>query len=165
MKKNVNIFSALSLICLFLMSSQLSAQVSINNKNCIGVWKTIDDETQKTKSHVQIFKKGNKVHAKIVKLLDPQTLKDSGEKRFEDIKCDKCPVGHGKDEHTVGLEMMWDMEQYSDKWGGGSIMDPKKGKIYTCTMWMDPEDSSGNTLKVRGWIAFFHRTQTWHRIK
>ena len=99
-----------------------------------------------------------------MKLLDPQTLKDSGEKRFEDIKCTKCPSDHGKDQNMIGLEMIWDMYKSSDKWKGGSIMDPKKGKVYTCTMWMDEDDSTGNTLKVRGWFAFIYRTQTWYRI-
>lgn len=150
--------------CLMLMSFSLSAQTSVNGKNCVGVWKTIDDETGRTKSHVEIFKKGSKYHAKIVKLLDEQTLKDSGEKQFEDIKCDKCPADHGKGSPLYGLEMIWDMEEASDKWKGGSIMDPKKGKVYTCTMWMDDSDSDGNTLSVRGWVGFFYRTQTWYRV-
>ena len=165
MKKNKNIICAISMICFLLISFNISSQVSINNKNCIGVWKTVDDETNRTKSHVQIYKKGNKIHAKIIKLLDEQSLKDSGEERFEDIKCDKCPADHGKDQHTVGLEIVWDMYQSSDKWKGGSIMDPKKGKVYTCTMWMDSEDKKGDTLYVRGWVAMFYRTQKWYRIK
>ena len=155
----------LTLMLAMFFSFGLTAQVSMNGKDCIGVWKTVDDETGRTKSHVQIFKKGDKYHAKIIKLLDPQTLKDSGEKRFEDIKCTKCPEDRGQGKHMIGLEMIWDMYASSDKWKGGSIMDPKKGKIYTCTMWMDDEDSSGNTLKVRGWVAMFYRTQTWYRIK
>lgn len=154
----------LTLMLAMFFSFGLTAQVSMNGKDCIGVWKTVDDETGRTKSHVQIFKIGDKYHAKIIKLLDPQTLKDSGEKSFEDIKCTKCPADRGKDKKMIGLEMIWDMEKGSDKWSGGSIMDPKKGKIYTCTMWMDDEDSTGNTLKVRGWVAMFYRTQTWYRI-
>ena len=165
MKNNASIFCMFAMVCLFLISFDVSAQISINKKNCIGTWRTVDDETGNTKSHVQIFKKGDKIYAKIIKLLDPQSLADSGEKRFEDIKCDKCPDGHGKDEHTIGLEMVWDMYESSDKWKGGSIMDPKKGKVYTCTMWMDSEDKDGDTLYVRGWIAMFYRTQKWYRVK
>ena len=165
MNKITNIFNLLTFLGMLLMFSNLSAQVSINGKNCIGVWKTIDDETGRTKSHVEIFKKGDKIHAKVIKLLDPKTLTDNNVKRFEDVICTKCPVGRGKDKHLLGLEMIWDMYQSSDKWKGGSIMDPKKGKVYTCTMWMDDSDSKGNTLMVRGWVAMFYRTQTWYRIK
>jgi uncharacterized protein (DUF2147 family) len=35
-------------------------------------------------------------------------------------------------------------------------MDPKKGTVYDCKMWIE----DGN-LQVRGYIAFFFRTQTW----
>lgn len=165
MKRITHLFSIVAVGCLMLLSTSSYAQVSVNGKDCIGVWKTVDDETGRTKSHVEIFKKGNKYHAKIIKLLDEQTLKDSGEKRFEDIKCKKCPSDHGKDQPLYGLEMIWGMEKASDKWKGGSIMDPKKGKVYTCTMWMDDSDSSGNTLSVRGWVAMFYRTQTWYRVR
>lgn len=165
MKRIAHLFSLVALGCLMFMSSSISAQTSINGKDCIGIWKTVDDETGRTKSHVEIFKKGDKYHAKIVKLLDEQTLKDSGEKRFEDIKCTKCPSDHGLNKTLYGLEMIWDMEKASDKWKGGSIMDPKKGKVYTCTMWMDEANSSGDQLSVRGWVGFFYRTQTWYRVK
>ncbi len=165
MKKIANIFSIIAVACMLMMTSGLSAQISVNGKNCIGVWKTVDDETGRTKSHVQIFKKGDKIHAKIIKLLDQQTLKDAGVSRFEDVKCEKCPADRGKDKPIIGLEMIWDMYGSSDKWKGGSIMDPKKGKVYSCTMWMDESDKTGNTLKVRGWVAMFYRTQTWYRVK
>lgn len=165
MKSITHLFSTLALACMLISTTNLQAQVSVNGKSCIGTWKTVDDETGRTKSHVQIFKKGDKYHAKIIQLLDEQTLKDSGEKRFEDIKCDKCPANHGKDQPTIGLEIIWDMSQASNKWSGGSIMDPKSGKVYTCTMWMADSDKTGNTLMIRGWVAMFYRTQTWYRVE
>jgi len=163
MKKRTTSFNLLIVVCI-LITNHLFAQTSINGKNIIGVWKTIDDETGRTKSHVQVYKKGAYYYGKIIKLLDPETLKNSGEKRFEDVKCDQCPSDHGKDQPTIGLEILWDMSATSTKWKGGSIMDPKKGKIYTCTIWMDDSDLEGNTLKVRGWVALFYRTQTWYRV-
>lgn len=164
MKLITRLLGMAMLACLVFSTTTVSAQVSINGKDCIGVWKTVDDETGRTKSHVQIFKKGSKYYAKIIKLLDERTLKDAGVERFEDVMCQACPADRGKDKPIIGLEMIWDMEKSSDKWKGGSIMDPKKGKTYTCTMWMDDSDSKGNTLKVRGWVAMFYRTQTWYRV-
>lgn len=164
MKKSINFLSIGVFFLALMFVSSTQAQVSVNGKNCLGTWKTVDDETGRTKSHVQIFKEGNKYHAKIVKLLDPQTLKDSGKKTFEEVTCTKCPSAHGKGTKMLGLKMLWDMEEDGDKWGDGKIMDPKKGKIYGCTMWLDDADKKGDTLKVRGWVAFIFRTQTWYRI-
>ena len=155
--------------CLFslllLITLTPSAQVSINGKSCLGTWKTIDDETGVTKSTVKVFKKGNLYYGKVLKILDPDALKDSGKDRYEDILCDECPEGKGKDQPIMGLEIIWKMEKRSDKWSVGNIMDPENGKIYTCTMWLDDDDKEGNTLKVRGWLAFFFRTQTWYRVE
>lgn len=165
MKKLTSGVFMLAVALMFVVSNSLSAQVSVNGKDCVGIWKTVDDETGRTKSHVQIYKKGSNYHAKIIKLLDSQTLKDSGKSSFDQITCDKCPDGRGKGGKMIGTEIIWDMEKESDKWAGGKIMDPKKGKIYTCTMWMDDSDSSGDKLSVRGWVGFFYRTQSWYRVK
>jgi uncharacterized protein (DUF2147 family) len=153
-------FSALFIICFFINTS-VSAQTSINGKDSAGIWKTIDDETGVTKSLVEIYKKGNTYNAKIVKLLDKQTLLNMGEKRFEDILCKKCPLDHGKNEKLLGLEIIWDMQKTARKYKGGKVMDPADGKTYSCTMWMEDE----NTLKVRGWLTILYRTQTWYRVK
>ena len=44
------------------------------------------------------------------------------------------------------------------KWEGGKIYNPKNGKTYKCSIWLD-----GNNLKVRGYVAMFYETQTWTR--
>lgn len=152
----------LFVLCL-IFTNVLVAQISINGKDCIGTWKTIDDETGVTKSTVKIYKNGDLYFGKVLTILDPDALIDSGKDRYEDILCDECPEGRGKDQPIMGLEIVWDMEEGSDKLSGGKIMDPENGKIYTCTIWLDKDDQEGNTLKVRGWLAFFFRTQTWYR--
>ena len=82
----------------------------------------------RTKSHIEIFKKGAKYHGKIIKLLDPETLKNSGKERFEDIKCDQCPADYGINQPLIGLEIVKNMQQKRSKYAGGSIIDPKKRK-------------------------------------
>ena len=163
MKRIISLSNIIVFVFL-LITTTLFAQTSINEKDIVGVWKTIDDETGRTKSHIKIYKKGAKYHGKIIKLLDPETLKNSGKERFEDIKCDQCPAEYGVNQPLVGLEIVKNMQQKRNKYAGGNIIDPKKGKVYTCTIWMDDSDSEGNTLKVRGWVAMFYRTQTWHRV-
>ena len=43
-----------------------------------------------------------------------------------------------------------------DKWEGGKIYNPKNGKTYKCSIWLE-----GNNLKVRGYVAMFYETQVW----
>jgi uncharacterized protein (DUF2147 family) len=152
-------------IILIIISHSAMSQTEISGKDIVGIWQTIDDEEGKTKSQVQVYKKGDKYVGKIVKLIDPQILKDAEKERFEDVMCDECPRDHGKDKPLLGLEMLWDMQKLADKYGEGQIMDPKNGKVYDCTIWLDDSDKSGNTLKVRGWILFLYRTQTWYRVE
>jgi hypothetical protein len=50
-----------------------------------------------------------------------------------------------------------------DKFGGGTILDPRDGKIYKATMKVTPD---GQTLVVRGYIGFelLGKNQYWTRL-
>ncbi|RZJ68171.1 MAG: DUF2147 domain-containing protein, partial [Flavobacterium sp.] len=52
-----------------------------------------------------------------------------------------------------------DGSEYTD----GDILDPVKGKLYSCTIELDGKDK----LNVRGYmgISLLGRTQTWSRVK
>lgn len=137
------------LFSLFFMASALAQDTSI-----VGKWKTIDDETNEPKSIVEIFEKDGKYFGKIVQLLKER--EDGRESR-----CYDCPEGDPrKDQPTLGMEILKDLEKTGDEYGSGTILDPQKGKIYTCKLWVE----DGN-LMVRGYIAFFFRTQTWYRVE
>tara|TARA_R110002126_G_scaffold291772_2_gene457575 strand:+ start:36166 stop:36648 length:483 start_codon:yes stop_codon:yes gene_type:complete len=159
--KIVTLVFNVSLITCFLITASLFGQTSVDGKDIIGVWKTIDDENGRTKAQVEIYKKKEKYCGKIITLLDKQTLINKGKKNFEDIICEECPEEHGKNEKLLGLEIIWDMTKTPKKYKSGTIMDPADGKTYSCTMWMEDE----NTLKVRAWLTVFYRTQTWYRVK
>ena len=121
----------------------------------IGYWKTIDDETNKPKSIVQIYEVDGKLHAKVIKLFrEPD--------EDQDPHCDKCK-GDKKGVRVIGMEMMWGLEKDDDEWDGGKILDPKNGKEYSCYITLEDE----NTLKVRGFIGFslIGRTQYWYRAE
>ena len=122
-----------------------------NAQNVIGKWKTIDDETGKAKSVVELFVKDGKLYGKIVKLLNNDDL---------DPICYKC-TGKKKDQKIIGMQIIEGLKKKGSKWeGDDGILDPGKGKIYDCKMWVD-----GQELKVRGYLGPFYRTQTWYRLK
>lgn len=117
----------------------------------IGVWKTIDDETGKEKSQVEIYEENGKLHGKVIKLLDADSE-----------VCTTCS-GDRKNQPLVGMKIMWDMVQKGDVWKNGKIFSPTKDTTYKCKIWFD--DKSGKEMKLRGYYYGFYRTQTWHRIK
>ncbi|WP_020532919.1 DUF2147 domain-containing protein [Flexithrix dorotheae] len=119
----------------------------------IGKWKTIDDETGKEKSIVEFYMKGDKLHAKINKLIDPSE---------PDPVCEECDEDDDRyNKKVIGMEIVRDLEKDDDEWNGGTVLDPENGKVYTCKVWLEDE----KTLKLRGYVAFFYRTQTWYRVE
>jgi uncharacterized protein (DUF2147 family) len=141
-------FSGLAAV-LFVIATLVSPDATAAAGNSpVGVWKTIDDESGKAKSHVKIYERDGKLYGKVTKLL----LRPGA-------KCDACE-GDDKGKPIEGMVVVWGLKQDGDEWEGGKIFDPKKGKTYRCKMWIE-----GGKLKVRGYAGPFFRTQTWHRIK
>ena len=110
-------------------------------ENIIGLWTTIDDETKEEKSVVQIYEYEGKVFGRVVKL-------------FKNV--DKTAVGIKGSPKIVGLDIIWDLEDKGERFKGGKILDPAKGKIYTSEAWRE-----GDNLILRGKIGPFGRNQKW----
>lgn len=113
-----------------------------------GRWTTIDDNTGKKKSVVEITITNGIASGRIVDVFDRSKVNST---------CTKCPDDRQNDP-IIGLEIIRNMERDDDEWDDGTILDPETGKIYDCKLWL--EDGA---LKVRGYVAFFFRTQTWVR--
>jgi len=117
----------------------------------VGKWKTIDDKDGTTKSIVFIFKSTNgKYYGKIEKLFkEPEKL------------CTECE-GSNKNQPILGMMIINNLVEKDNKLTGGTILDPKNGKVYKCL------ETGGEKLNVRGsldksgWIG---RSQTWIRVK
>lgn len=132
----------------------LAAVSFAQGTSIVGKWKTIDDDTNEPKSIVEIFERDGKIYGKIVKLF---------RKPDEDPNptCKSCADDDPRKDHPIiGMEIIKDMVKKGDEYSGGTILDPgdDSGDVYTCKLW--PEDGK---LMVRGYIAFFFRTQTWHK--
>lgn len=116
-----------------------------------GKWKTIDDESGKAKSIVEIWKKADgKYYGKISQLLI----------KPEHANCIECKDDR-KNKPLVGMEIIRGLKKDGAEFTGGSITDPKNGKSYKCTITRD-----GNKLNVRGYkgISIIGRTQTWQKV-
>jgi uncharacterized protein (DUF2147 family) len=123
------------------------------NHSVIGKWKTIDDETGKAKSIIEIYEKSGKIYGKVVEILDMEHKKDL---------CTNCD-NEDRNKPIVGMTIIKGLSKNGSEYGSGKILDPKNGKIYKCMMALEGNDK----LKVRGYIGFalIGRTQYWHRVK
>lgn len=136
--------------CLF--SSCLLAATT----NAIGKWETIDGKTQKPSSIIAITSKGSMVVGKIIKTFD-----GTSEKKVE--RCAACKDDR-KNKPIIGLEIIRGMQCQQDVCRGGTILDPRDGKIYKATMRVV---NGGKQLKVRGYlgVSLFGKTVVWNRYK
>ncbi|MBN2746653.1 MAG: DUF2147 domain-containing protein, partial [Bacteroidales bacterium] len=123
-----------------------------NSKPIEGQWKTIDDETGKPKSVVQIYKKSDgKLYGKIIKLYRSPN-------EDQNPSCNEC-TDYRKGKKIIGMEIITGLKKDGDEWyADDAILDPANGKIYDCKIWLDSENP--NKLYVRGYISFLYRTQT-----
>ena len=110
----------------------------------IGKWLTEAGDAK-----VEIYEANGKVNGKIVWLEKGPDTKDT----------------HNTDEKMrsrklMGVNILSGLTKKSEKWEGGRIYNPKNGKTYKCSIWLD-----GDKLKVRGYLGVFYETQTWKKAK
>ena len=117
-----------------------------------GRWKTIDDETGKVKSIVEIGRaQDGTLQGKVVEILHSA--------KGPNPTCDDCE-GANQGKPVQGMTILWGMRDEGDgEYGGGRILDPSKGKTYKSKLEMLGDDRLG----VSGCIAFFCRQQEWVR--
>ena len=84
----------LSSVFVFLWIGMLQAQ------SITGIWKTVDDETNEAKSHLELFIGDGKLYGKVVKLL----------KSAPDKLCDKCPAER-KNQPILGMIVLVEMKE------------------------------------------------------
>jgi uncharacterized protein (DUF2147 family) len=145
-KNHIIMFKKIALGLALSFSALASAQIE-------GRWKTIDDESGREKAVIEISKRSDgKYYGKIVQMLI----------KPENDLCIACPDDR-KNKAIVGLEIIRGLSKDDDEFNGGTILDPKKGKIYKCSITPEGADQ----LKVRGYIGFslLGRNQIWKRYK
>ena len=140
--------SALITVGLLLAANAFAADMTP-----VGTWTQIDDDTGKPKSIIEITEQPDGTLQAVVKQV---LFSDQGPNPI----CDKCD-GERHNKPVTGMTIMWGVKKDGDNlWDGGKILDPAKGKSYRVELSLRDD---GQKLDVKGFLLFFHRTQTWVR--
>ncbi|MEL7268981.1 MAG: DUF2147 domain-containing protein [Bacteroidota bacterium] len=138
---------------LVLVVGLVSCGFQLSAQTVFGKWKTIDDTSGEAKAIVEVYQKDNTLNAKILQIL---------EEGREDAVCIKCK-GDLKDKPVKGMHIIKDFKPNgTNEYKGTYLLDPENGTTYRGKLWLDEDNT--NRLKVRGYVAFLFRTQTWHRV-
>jgi uncharacterized protein (DUF2147 family) len=122
----------------------------------VGLWQAVDDDTKQPTGWFLI-----RDHAGVYDGIIAKMFLKPGEDPNE--ACVQCK----DDRHNhpwLGLEIIRGMKpEGENKYGRGTILDPRDGKIYKATMKVTPD---GQTLIVRGYIGFelLGQNQYWTRL-
>ncbi|EAR01571.1 DUF2147 domain-containing protein [Maribacter sp. HTCC2170] len=128
--------------------------LSAQSQSVFGKWKTIDDRTGKPKAVIDIYEKDGLMYGHVVKIL---------EEGKEDAVCSKCD-GDLKDKPVLGMTIIEAAKENNNgEWKGKKLFDPQQAMTFRCKIWLNPKNS--DELKVRGYLAFIYRTQTWLRVE
>lgn len=135
-----------------------TAQQAAPNPSPAGLWQAVDSDTKQPTGWFLITDHNGVYDGIIAKMFlkpgeDANTI------------CDKCKDDR-HDQRWLGLEIIRGMKLESDdkdKYGGGTILDPRDGQVYHATMKVSPD---GQTLTVRGYIGIelLGENQYWTRL-
>ncbi|MDX1768961.1 MAG: DUF2147 domain-containing protein [Arenibacter troitsensis] len=128
--------------------------LSTSAQSIFGKWKTIDDRTGNPKAIIQIYEEDGLMYGHVVEIL---------EEGKENAVCGKCD-GEKKDQPILGMKIIEDVEHVGNgEWKGKTLFDPEQAMTFRCKLWLNPDNP--DELKVRGYLAFIYRTQTWIRVE
>jgi len=137
----------------FLTLVLLTITISVNSQSIFGKWHSTNEETGEIDSVIEVYKKQEKAFAKII------DIKNSERKN---AVCDLCK-DKNKNKPILGLNILTGLEQDGEEWSGGTILDPRNGKVYKCYIHLVHK----NKLKIRGYLglAVFGKTAYWQRAE
>jgi hypothetical protein len=151
MRANLIAAAALPLVLLLAPERASSAEPTP-----AGLWQVLDDDTKEPTGWF-IISDHNGVFDGII----ARMFFKPGEN--PNVVCSQC-TDDRRDHPWLGLEIIRGMKpEGGDKFGGGTILDPRDGKTYHATMKIAPD---GQTLIVRGYLGFelLGQNQYWTRL-
>jgi len=140
------------------LAASLLALAAQAQMSPVGLWRSIDDETNQPKAEIRIAQGASGGLTGVVErslLTTPSP----------EPNCHLC-TDDRKGKPKIGLEIIRGGQQSDGKpvWEGGKILDPENGKNYSLRL---TPIEGGKKLEVRGYIGapLLGRTQTWIRVQ
>ncbi len=119
------------------------------NDSPVGFWRTVDEQTQKPNSIVEITRENGRYDGKVVKLFDnPAAV------------CSKCS-GDLHNQPIMGMQVLWDFIPVQDGWGDGKVLVVKRGIILDATLNLQ---NQGQILQIVAKTPLGKRVQNWERV-
>lgn len=145
----MRIKSLMTLLALPMLAATFVA--SAQNASPIGRWKTIDDETGKPMTIVEVYQaKNGTMAAKVVETLyAPNAV------------CTECG-GKDKGKPIIGMPVLWNLKPVSGGWGEGNGFKPSKGESFKVKSVKLID--GGNKLEITGCKLMFCRSANWLRV-
>ena len=142
----------LALAGLFVLALTLSAVAE--EATPIGRWVMVSEKTGEARGELEIKENAGKLTGTIVKLYSRPGAPAVS-------LCRHC-TGADKDKPILGLTLLWGLTRTKDGWGGGSILDPNTGLVYSAKIHVI---DGGRKLDVHGYIglSIIGRSQIWSR--
>lgn len=115
-----------------------------------GFWKSLDDEGN-PQCVFGVYEHAGNYYGRIIGTYD-----DKGEMKDTIYSPKSKAEGVVGSPHTCGLDIIYGLED--NGWCfAGKIVDPTKGKIYKCQLWLQDHN-----LIVRGKLFIFGKNITWY---
>ena len=122
----------------------------------VGLWQAVDEDTKQPTGWFLIRDHDGVYDGIIAKMF----LKPGEDPNEPCVACKDDRHNHP----WLGLEIIRGIKPQGDsKYAGGTILDPRDGKVYKAAMKVSPD---GQTLTVRGYIGFelLGQNQYWTRL-
>lgn len=139
-------------LCFFFLFMLL--QYPLIAQEVTGKWITIDEDSKKEKSVVEIYEEDGKYFGKIIEFLEDGADPDD--------TCQHCK-GKMKGKKLMGFKVLRNFEKDGDEYVNGDIIDPENDKTYEGKIWVDEDDAS--TLNLRGYVSIVYKTIQWKRAE
>lgn len=133
-------------LALGLMAASAPAQQA---EPLLGRWKTLDDQTGRAMTVVEIYRaQNNTLAARIVEnIAAPAT-------------CERCD-GERRGKSIIGMPVLWNLKPLGSHWGDGNGFKPSSGDSFRARSVELVE--GGRRLRVTGCKGPFCRSATWER--
>jgi uncharacterized protein (DUF2147 family) len=121
----------------------------------MGKWQTRDEKTGEPSSVITIWQERGLYFGKISKIYSMKSHQPLE-------RCLKCK-GDQYNQPILGLTIIKNLKEEEGKYVDGTILDPRSGKEYHCTLQVI---KGGQELKVRGYlgVSLFGQTRIWYRL-